>query len=274
MGEMMPEQIVYEVERRVATVTLNHPERLNAISPQMQHELIAAIEEAERDDRVRVMIVQGAGRSFCVGYNVVETRTDHSGTPIAASISRDHDRLRQFNEGWLRIWDARLPIIAQVHGHCIGGGTQLATICDVTFVAEEARVGAPQLPLGAGFVASFWAWHIGAKKAKEIFFPVGTLISGTEAVDIGLFNCAVPAAQLDERVREYAHRVAKTPKEILALQKQAINRTQDLQGFRQALMQGAEIDAMAHFTEPVIATNQRIHEVGLRATIAEWNAQD
>jgi enoyl-CoA hydratase len=165
-------------------------------------------------------------------------------------------------------------VIAQVHGHCLAGGSQLATICDITFVAEDAVVGAPQLPLGAGFVAPFWAWHVGAKKAKELFFPVGSLISGKEAVELGLFNQALPADALEEHVTAYARRVAKTPKEILALQKQAINRTQEIMGFRQAMEQGVEVDALAHFTEPVLEMNRRIRETGLKAALSAWHAEE
>ena len=134
-------------------------------------------------------------------------------------------------------------------------------------------MGAPQLPLGAGFVASFWAWHVGPKRAKEFFFPVGSMISGKEAAEIGLFNRSLPADQLDSYVNDYVELVAKTPKEILVLQKKAINRTQEVQGFREALMGGVEIDAIAHFTTPVLDMNRSIKERGLRATLDAFHNQ-
>lgn len=268
----MAETILYEVARRIATITLNRPEKLNAISRQLQAELLEAIEEAERDDAVRVVVLRGAGRSFCAGYDLAGSG-DGVGASQSPSISADRDGLIQFINGWLRIWDARVPVIAQVHGHCIAGGSQLAVICDVTITAEEARIGAPALPLGAGFVSCFWAWQVGAKKAKELFFPVGSNISGAEAARLGLFNFAVPQAELEDRVREFAASVAKTPKEILVLQKHAMNRTEEIKGFRQAMLQGAEYDAIAHFTEPVLAMNQSIRDLGLRGAIAAWNAE-
>lgn len=266
------ETIVYEVRDRVASITLNRPEKLNAISPQLRRELQEALSEAEADPDVGVAILSGAGRAFSAGYDVVGAREERDGVGAgqSRSITADRDRLQRILQEWFQIWDLRLPVIAKVHGHCLAGGTQLAAICDVTFVAEDARVGTPQLPLGAGFVGAFWAWLVGPKMAKEIFLPVGTVISGREAAEMSLFNRAVPADQLDDVVWEYAQRVAATPKEIAALQKQAINRTQDLQGFREAMMQAAEVDAIAHFSEPVLAMNQRIREVGLKEAIADW----
>lgn len=267
----MPETIALEQVGRVARVTLNGPEKLNAISRQLQRELIEVLTELERDDSVHVALVSGAGRAFSAGYDLA------GGSGVAAeqasAISRDRDGLEELLRNWLRIWDLRLPVIAKVHGYCLAGGSQLASICDVTFVADDARIGAPQLPLGAGFVASFWAWQVGAKRAKEFFFPVGSMISGREAADIGLFNRSIPADQLDQFVDDYVELVSKTPKEILVLQKKAINRTQEVQGFREALMGGVEIDAIAHFTTPVLEMNRSIKERGLRATLDDFHNQ-
>ncbi|MCY3567054.1 MAG: enoyl-CoA hydratase-related protein [Chloroflexi bacterium] len=267
----MAETIATERVGRVARITLNRPEKLNAISRQLQRELIEALTEAERDDGVHVALVSGAGRAFSAGYDLA----GGSGvaTEQASAISRDRDGLEELLRNWLKIWDLRLPVVAKVHGHCLAGGTQLATICDVTFVAEDARVGAPQLPLGAGFVASFWAWQVGAKRAKEFFFPVGSMISGAEAAEIGLFNRSLPADQLEQHVDDYVELVAKTPKEILVLQKKAINRTQEVQGFREALMGGVEIDSIAHFTNPVLEMNRSLKERGLRATLDDFHRQ-
>ena len=267
----MPETIALEQIGRVARVTLNRPEKLNAISRQLQRELIEVLTELERDDSVHVALVSGAGRAFSAGYDLA------GGSGVAAeqasAISRDRDGLEELLRNWLRIWDLRLPVIAKVHGYCLAGGSQLASICDVTFVADDARIGAPQLPLGAGFVASFWAWQVGGKRAKEFFFPVGSMISGQEAAEIGLFNRALPADELDQFVDDYVKLVAKTPKEILVLQKKAINRTQEVQGFREALMGGVEIDAIAHFTTPVLEMNRSLKERGLRATLDDFNRQ-
>jgi len=262
----MPDTILYEVDGRVATVTLNRPEKLNAITSQLQEELLAALTEAEADPGVHVAIVAGAGRGFCAGYDIA------GGNSVPKGVTGDRDWLEHVLDGWLRIWDLRLAVLAKVHGVCLAGGTQLAVICDVTFAADDTKVGTPQLPLGAGYVSAFWAWFAGPKKAKEIFFPTGTMITGTEAVELGLFNRAVPAAELDEVVAAYAARVSRTPKDILALQKQSINRTQELAGFRQAMMQSIEIDAIAHVSPSVREVNRFIRDRGLREALRAFQS--
>jgi enoyl-CoA hydratase len=262
----MADTITYEVEGRVATVTLNRPEKLNAITVQLQDELLAALSEAEADPGVHVAVVAGAGRGFCAGYDI------GGGNAITGGVPGDRDWLERMMRGWLRIWDLRLAVIAKVHGVCLAGGTQLATICDITYAAENTMVGTPQLPLGAGYVSAHWALLIGPKKAKEIFFPTGSTITGKEATDLGLFNHAVPADQLDEVVAAYAARVARTPKDIIALQKQSINATQEQAGFRQALLQSVEIDAIAHTAPAVKEVNRFIAQRGLREALRAFKA--
>ncbi len=262
----MAETITYEVDGRVATVTLQRPEKLNAITRQLQVELLAALAEAEADPNVHVAVVTGAGRGFSAGYDLA------GGNAHGGGVTGDRDWLEQVLHGWLAIWDLRLPVIAKVHGVCLAGGTQLAAICDISYVTQDCKVGTPQLPLGAGYVASFWTWFVGPKKAKEIFFPTGTMISGTEAAEIGLFNRAFPADIIDDAVAAYAARVARTPKDILALQKQSINRTQELAGFRAALLQGAEIDAIAHGSPSVRTVNKFIAQHGLSEALRAFEA--
>ena len=267
----MPEEILYEVEGRVATVTLNAPERLNAISRTMQQELVAALEEAERDHGVHVAVVQGAGRAFSTGFRLGAQREDGD-RPYSPTSDRDdiEDGLRL----WLKIPELRLPIIAKVHGYCIAGATQLAAICDVTFAAEDTRVGSgPQLPLGAGYVTAFWTWFMGPKRAKQLAFPSGEFISGIEAAEYGLFNEAVPPEILDRYVDDYVQRVAKVPKDVLAIHKLSANRVQEIMGFRTALRAGAELGTIAHFSPDVVAMRERVQEQGVRGAIDAWRAQ-
>ena len=266
----MAETVLYEVSERVATVTLNRPERLNAINWQLMRELIAALEEAERDPAVHAALVQGAGRAFSTGYEIGEPHDPARPWSPAADRDSIEDRLRV----WFRIPELRLPIVAKVHGYCIAGATQLASICDVTFAAEDTRVGSgPQLPLGAGFVTAFWAWHAGPKRAKRYAFPSGEFITGAEAAEIGLFNEAVPAGQLDAYVEDYVRSIARVPKDVLAIHKMAANRVQELQGFRAALKTGAELDAIAHFAPEVERMRASVGELGVRGAIEAWKAQ-
>ena len=265
-GDAPPEGFVrYEVAGRVATLTIDRQDRLNAISPALDDELLALLDRAAADEGVHAAVIAGAGRAFSTG---ADTKRDAaSGHPVPTSTVEDR-AARELNlQRYFRIWDSPLPVIAKVHGYCLGRAVQLAAVCDVTIVAEDARVGAPQLPLGAGFNSVYWAWLIGPKKAKELFFNTGSIISGTEAVRIGLFNRAVPAGQLDDAVEEYAAKLARTPRDLLTLQKRAINRTQELRGFRQAMLQSVEVNVIAHHSDAVHEMNRRITRDGLRATI-------
>ncbi len=257
--------IGYDVDGRVATVTLRRPEKLNAISLELQTELLDALEHAAADPGVHVAVVQGEGRAFSTGYDITVGGTGGGG------VTGDRAGLERIMRNWLRIWDLPLPVVAKVHGYCLAGGTQLAAICDVTFVAEDTKVGTPQLPLGAGYVASIWVWMCGPKRAKEMFFPTGEMITGADAAEWGLFNRSVPAADLDAAVAEYAAKVARTPKDILALQKQSANRIQEIQGFREALLQAVEIDAIAHASPAVMTINAYIREHGLHAALKAFN---
>lgn len=260
------ETIDVETDGRVATVTLQRPEKLNAISTELQTELLDALETLADDPGIHAAIVTGAGRAFSAGYDVTGGSTGGGGVP------GDRAGLERIMRNWLRIWDLPIPVIAKVRGYCLAGGTQLAAICDVTFTAAEAKVGTPQLPLGAGYVGSIWTWLVGPKKAKEMFFPTGEMISGTEAAEWGLFNRAVPDAELDAFVDNYARKVARTPREILALQKLSANRIQEIQGFREALMQSVEVDAIAHAGPSVKAINRHIRDNGLKDALRAFDA--
>jgi enoyl-CoA hydratase len=262
--------ILYDVKDRIATVTLNRPERLNALNPELDGAIIEALHRAEADPGVHCVVLQGAGRAFCAGADT--KRDESSGQPRNFTPIEDRDRLEASYRRYMQIWDLKIPVIAKVHGYCLGRGTQLAVICDITYVADDTVIGAPQLPLGAGWNSVFWAWHLGPKKAKEIFLPVGDTISGTEAAELGIFNGAFPPDQLDQHVDEYAHKLARVPKELLGLEKLAINKTQDIQGFREAIAVGFEIDVIGHLSESVLDVNRRIRENGLRPTIEAWKA--
>jgi enoyl-CoA hydratase len=263
------ETILYETGDRIATITLNRPEKLNALSVTLQTELVAALKAAEADAAVRVVVIRGAGRAFCAGYDltpggaVVGSGKAPSAVADAAGLE---DTLRRL----LTIWELRKPVIAQVHGFCLAGGTQLALICDITIAADDATFGIPQLPLGIGFVLPFWTWLIGPKKAREVFYRIGTRITAKEALELGMLNAIVPSGGLDAHVRDIARSIAETPSEILLLAKRGINETQEVQGFRESLSFGVDIDALSHQSDAVRTTNRLIREHGLKTALQTW----
>lgn len=262
--------LTYETRERIATITLNRPEKLNALSIQLQEELVMALKAAEGDAGVRVVIIKGAGRAFCAGYDLTPAPGGAVDTAPRISAPYDAAGLEDVLRRLLTIWDLRKPVIAQVHGTCLAGGTQLALICDLTIAAEDATFGIPQLPVGIGFVLPFWTWLIGPKKAREVFYRIGSKVTAAEALQMGMINRVVPAAELEARVWEQALGIAETPPEILLLAKRGINETQEVQGFRHSLMAGAQIDAVSHQSDAVRAVNRLIREKGLRTALATW----
>ena len=261
--------LLYAVADRVATITLNRPEKLNALSVGLQHEIVAAMKAAEADPAVRVIVLKGEGRAFCAGYDLSGGLDGPRATGPMSAVD-DAASLEATLQRLLTIWDLKKPVIAQVHGFCLAGGTQLALICDLTIAADDATFGIPQLPVGIGFVLPFWTWLIGPKRAREVFYRIGSKVTAAQAYEWGMVNAIVPPAELAATVRQRALEMAQTPTEILMLAKRAINETQEVQGFRESLRFGVDIDALSHQSHAVRAVNKLIKEEGLRAALVRW----
>jgi enoyl-CoA hydratase len=261
--------IRYELRGPVAHITFNRPEKLNALSRAMTEETGRAFAEARSDDAVRVVVLKGAGRAFCAGADL-----SPAGATVAGphSVPDDAFAILAGVNRWLEVWHFPKPVIAQVHGYCLGGGAHVASFCDLVIVAEDSQIGWPKLPVGGGFISPVWSWFVGPRRAKEFSFLVGTVFSGREAAEMGWANRAVPAAELDGYVQQLAERVARVPADILRVKKEAINRTLDLQGFTTSVQLTAAWDALAHASPSVEVIRRKIRELGLRGAIA-WFEQ-
>jgi enoyl-CoA hydratase len=257
-----------EVSGKVAWLILDRPDKLNAFNPALLSEFETALDTLVNDVRVGVIILRGEGRAFSVGYDVAGDGTD-SGRVRALD---DWLNLRSKIDTWLKVWRCPKPVIAAVHGYCMGGATMLSVCCDLTVVAEDTVIGWPSVPLGAGLLSPVSAWLIGPKKAKELSYIVGSRMSGREAADWGWANYAVPAGEVGERALVLARRIAKTPGELLQVKKRALNRVMDLQGFSEAVMFGAEFDAIAHDSVSVEEITAEIAERGLKPTIEHFTS--
>ena len=249
----------------VAWLTLNRPEKLNAFNADMLSQFDERLNELEGDRTVNCVVLRGTGRAFCVGYDVSKVGNY---TEEHETIYTDWVRLRNKLSAWLRVWEFPKPIIGSVHGFCMGAGTSLAVMTDITFVAEDAVIGWPTMPLGGGMLGPISSWFIGPKKAKEMSFVAGSQMTGTEAVEWGWANQAVPPANLEATVGRFANQVAKTPLDLLVLKKQAINRVFDLQGFSKSVMFGAEFDAISHAAPAVQALSAKVREMGVKDAVA------
>ena len=231
------ENILLEKKDHIGTLILNRPEKLNALSPTLLAEFSEAIDQIAADSEIKVVVIRGAGRAFSTGY-------DLSGADASSNRERtrpfmvDDDRslLQRMVERWLRLRDLPKPVIAMVHGYCLAGATQLCICSDIIFVAENARVGFPSIPAGAGFVSSMWNWMVGPHRTKYMAFLPGSQISGKEAEAFGFATRAFPVDKLEEETYSYARRIVKVPAEKLALEKLSVNRAMDYRGFRTSVL--------------------------------------
>src|ERR1700687_339999 len=234
--------ITLEKQDRICTLTLNRPEKLNAMTPALISEFADALTQVERDTEIKVLVIRGAGRAFSTGYDLTGGWSEGASKPF--TIDDDQRFLQRYVEHWLRLRDLPKPVISMVHGYCLAGATQLCISTDMIFVADDARIGFPSIPAGAGYVSAFWNWMIGPHRTKYLAFLPGSRISGKEAEAMGFATRPFPAAMLEQETYDYARRVTKVPAQKLRLEKTAINRAMDLRGFRTTVLAGAEFDAM------------------------------
>ena len=259
--------IALERERGLTWLTLNRPERLNAMNAEMLSELSAALAALAEDAATRVVAIRGAGRAFSAGYDI--ERDEHP-SGAETDIVANYERLAGNVNRFLEIWDHPKPVIAAVHGYCLAGATQLCVCCDITVVAEDAVVGLPSLPVGGGYITPMWVPLVGPKRAKQMSFVAGSRISGTVASEWGWANYAVPAGELESNVRALAFEIAKMPPSVLRMKKTSINRVAEVMGFRSIVPMGAETDALLHHSAAVANVRGVIRQVGLREAIARF----
>ena len=235
----------------VRRLTLNRPEKRNALSNALRAEIFAALEVADRDDAVRVTIIRGAGSCFSAGYDL-SADAAHQPLPFHTAAGAGQ-WARHVVEGAFCIWDLAKPVIAQVHGWCLAGGSELATSCDLVYVADDAQIGYPPVRMMSPPDNQFHAWLCGLRPAMEMMLT-GDAISGSEAVRVGFANRAFPLERLEEEVLGIAERVAKIPTDVQQMNKRSVHRAMELMGLRAAIRAGTEIQALALTTASSRAT--------------------
>jgi enoyl-CoA hydratase len=224
----------------VRRVTLNRPEKRNALNYQLRGELLDALRRGDEDDDVRVMVLRGAGSCFSAGY---ELGGGNEGQDLPWFTSQGEGFWpRHVTEGWMSIWDLRTPVIGQVHGYCLAGGSELATCCDLVYVADDAKIGYPAVRFGVPDM-HFHAWFLGMRTAMEMMLT-GDSVSGEEAARQGWANRSFPLEQLDDEVLAMAERISKVPPDIAQLNKRLVHRGMEVMGLRTAIRTGTEICAL------------------------------
>jgi enoyl-CoA hydratase len=258
----MSDDLLSERDGRILTLTLNRPDVHNAVSGGLAKRLADAVEAAaEGDDDIRVVVIRGAGRSFCAGYDI---GGGQYGRP--QSVAQNARNLRRMSGHWERIFRAPLPVIAQVHGNCLAGGTDLALHCDLVLVASDATIGFPAVRSMGVALTQMWLYNLGPQWAKRLLLT-GDTMSGALAARIGFALDAVPATSLEAEVRALAERIALVGRDMLAGNKYVINHGLDLMG-RAALQEMAAVqDAVAHRSPEAVSFAQQAREEGLRAAL-------
>jgi len=254
----------------VRRLTLNRPASLNALSGELMDALDEAFAAAADDDEVRVVILRGAGRAFCAGYDLKQDAQE--GTKDAAEWHRELDR---DTRRLLRILELPKPVIASVHSYCIAGGTDLMLACDLAVASDDALFGYVDIRFGSGIVSMFLPWIVGVRAAKELVFTGEDRFPATEAHRIGLVNRVVPRDELDDATLALADEIASNEPFVVRTMKASINRVWQLAGLRAALDANTELDVMIETANlPARDEFRRItQEEGLKAAIAWRDAR-
>lgn len=279
--------VIYEVTGRIARITLNRPERGNAITLAMPGEVAACVERADLDPNVHVIALSGAGTGFCGGYDLVASAealpTD--ATPgIApptdpAVVAANHDPRRTWDpvvdyqmmsrnvKGFMSLFHANKPVVCKVHGFCVAGGTDLALCSDLLVIATDAKIGYPPARVWGAPTTAVWAFRIGIEKTKRLLFT-GDCLSGAEAVAWGLACECAPPEELDERFEALLARIALVPVNQLVMMKLLVNQTVagPLHGVQ---VLGTLLDGVTRHTPEGYGFQQRAAEVGFRQAVAE-----
>jgi len=278
----MPEYktILYEVERGRARITLNRPEKLNALSFELQKELNEALWDADNDNNVHAVILRGNGRAFSAGYDLTPmSRRQPGATPEApaadgytavyrgrSSFDDDAWQLERAQRLRMAIFDMHKPVIAQVHGYCLAGGTDVALLCDIIIAADDATIGFPPARAMGSLPNQMWVYHCGPQWAKRLFLT-GDTITGAEAAQIGLVLKSVPLQHLEAEVEGLVDRMAMIDTELLSANKRIVNIALELMGARTMQRFGSENDARAHLAPSVREFGRIAGEQGLKAAL-------
>jgi enoyl-CoA hydratase len=229
---------------KVRRLTLNRPTKRNALDDDLRGALFQALRDGDRDKSISVMIIRGAGSCFSAGYDLSKPNQN----PERAIARTDGWWARHVVNNWFEMWDMSTPIIGQVHGWCLAGGSELATACDLVYVAKDAQIGYPPVRLMSPPDMQWQTWMMGLRRGMEALLT-GDAMSGEEAVESGFANRAYAEEQLDDEVLKIAARIAKVPADLLAINKRAAHRAMEAMGIRDGIRATADLQALA-FHQP------------------------
>ena len=276
---MKYQSILYQCNGRIATITLNRPERMNAIDLNMPGEIADAVTRANQDDNIHVIILAGSGKGFCGGYDLIdfaEKAGEQPGSQLGnnPNESKAWDPMSDFygmyqnTQHFMSLWKSYKPTIAKVHGPAVAGGSDIALCCDMVVMADEARIGYPPARVWGCPTTAMWVYRLGVERAKRMLFT-GDLIDGKEAARIGLVLESVPATALDHRVQQLAERMTGVPKNQLMMQKLMINQAYENMGLHNTQMFATLFDGITRHSPEGVWFKRRAEAVGYKQAVAE-----
>jgi enoyl-CoA hydratase len=269
------ETVLYDVADRVATITLNRPDALNTIVPPMPEEVEAAVHLAVGDPAVKVIVLRGAGRAFCAGYDFgggfhhwdQQLTTDGQWDPGKDFVSATAPAMAP-TQKLMSIWRSPKPVIAQVHGWCVGGGSDFALCADLVIASEDARIGTPYSRMWGAYLSGMWLYRLGLSKAKEHALT-GKPLSGVEAAEVELINRAVPFERLEEEVASTARQLVSIPASQLAAMKLVVNHAYENMGLASTQTLGPILDGLMRNTPEAKRFIELAAQKGVPAAVAE-----
>jgi enoyl-CoA hydratase len=275
---MSLQTLLYDTADQVATITLNRPERLNTIVPPMPEELETVVHRAIADPEVKVIVLRGAGRAFCAGFDFGEgfhhwdeaITTDGEWDPgkdFTAATSQSLGAVPKF----MSLWRSPKPVIAQVHGWCVGGGSDMALCADLIIASEDARIGTSYSRMWGCYLTGMWLYRLGLTRAKE-YALTGRPLSGVEAVEAGLINAAVPFERLEAEVRERALQLATLPPSQLTAMKLIVNQAYENMGLASTQLLGPVLDGLMRNTPEARSFIELAESEGVGAAVTRRDA--
>jgi len=267
-------RVVYERDGRIGRVTLNRPDVLNAIDDALPGELEAAVVAAGSDDRVHVIILSGAGKGFCAGYDLAYYAEAAEGAGAAMTQDMPWDPMKDYGfmmrntQAFMSLWRCRIPVLAKVHGFAVAGGSDIALCADMIVMGEEARIGYMPTRVWGCPTTAMWVYRLGPEKAKRMLFT-GDTVTGLEAEELGLVLKAVPEAALDDYVEGLAERIAGVPINQLTMQKLVVNQAIEAMGLHQTQMFATLFDGITRHSPEGLNFKARAEAVGWKQAVRE-----
>jgi enoyl-CoA hydratase/carnithine racemase len=282
----------YEVDGRIARLTLNRPERGNGLTAALIAGLAAAVERADLDPEVRVLLLSGRGKGFCGGYDLGASAERGDAAEFGEGVSTqgtvldpavqwanhdpggtwdpmlDYSMMSRNVRAFMSLFECSKPVVCRVHGFCVAGGTDLALCSDLLVIEEGAKIGYPPARVWGSPTTSMWAHRLGPQRAKRLLFT-GDCLSGSEALEWGLAIEAPPAEELDSRTEELVGRIARMPTNQLQMMKLLVNQQTAAQGLGPTQVLGTVFDGITRHTSEGYAFQQRAAEAGFKQAVRE-----